>query len=155
MYMNKITKNFNEKSAFRVLEFVRSDPFLRMLFSLRAKGTSRKDKKASVVSIFRHSNSVRYSNKVFLLVSFYFSPSHTFVPFHCNQASLSCSWWKGEHTKRISYSLRSLHRKEKRLVTYLWKRSLWKKISKYNRKSSLNIWKIYYIIVRYLQIIYL
>jgi len=54
MYMNKITKNFNEKSAFRsVPEFVRSILFSRMLFSLRAKGISRKDKKASVVSIFR------------------------------------------------------------------------------------------------------
>lgn len=99
----KITKNFDEKNAFRVPEFLRSDPFLRMLFSLRAKGTSRKGKRVSVVSIFRHSDSVTRIRFLFsyLSISLHLTLSYHFIVikllYHLHDHSGRAN------TKRVSF----------------------------------------------------
>lgn len=106
-YMKKFTKSFDEKSAFRVPEFLRFDLFSRMLLSLRAKGTSRKGKRASVVSIFRHSDSVTrirflssYLSIFRLTLSYHFIVIKLLYHLHDHD--------KKTNTKRVSF-LHVLH----------------------------------------------
>lgn len=70
--------------------FVSRNSFVSILFRECSpryvrKGISRKGKRASVVSVFRHSDSVTRIEFSLSIRFLYFSPSRIFVPFHCDQ----------------------------------------------------------------------
>jgi len=116
----KITKNFDDKNAFRVPEFLRFDPFSRILFSLRAKGTFRKDKRASVVSIFRYSDSV---TGIRFLPPYLPIFIHLTLSYHFIVIKLFYFMITGRtNTKRVLIYTRSLRRKKRRLAAYLMKK---------------------------------
>lgn len=78
---SSLRKVSGEKSSFRAPELLRLDPFSReTLYSPRyvRKAPLEKGKRVSVVSIFRHSDTV-IPSKVFALARLYFSPTRTFA----------------------------------------------------------------------------